>query len=162
MAFCPADTVPAEMVGFPASADTLPVQMTDFPIRRSRFPQGRTRFPYRQPRLPHDRTCFPFRRPPLPHGRSGVPPEITGIPVPRSRLPHCWPRFPLRLSPALDGAQKNFMISSASTGSRGRSPHRSFPDEMQCHTARMGARAVFPQVDSLPRSEREPASVDGQ
>src|ERR1035437_2634768 len=39
---------------------------------------------------------------------------------------------------------------------------RLFADEVQRQAARMWPCAVFPQVDSLPRSEREPASVDGQ
>src|ERR1035437_5478326 len=39
---------------------------------------------------------------------------------------------------------------------------RLFADEVQCHTARMRPRAVFPQIDSLPRSKHEQASVDGQ
>src|ERR1035437_8818142 len=57
--------------------------------------------------------------------------------------------------------EKNFMnCCMAATCQPTTRLARLFADEVQRHAARMWPCAVFPQIDSLPRSEREPASVN--
>jgi hypothetical protein len=54
------------------------------------------------------------------------------------------------------------VFANVQTGSRGRSPHRLFADKMQHDVAGVTLRAVFPQINPLPRSQRELSGADGK
>src|ERR1035437_1477542 len=59
--------------------------------------------------------------------------------------------------------EKNFMnCCMAATCQPTTRLARLFADEVQRHAAQMGPCAVFPKIDALPCSEREPAAVDRQ